>query len=156
MARYNREYYERQRAERERKQVLLAQNRYEQKQLTRELQKHRAENAPKQGVRAGFVLDILKYVVLILLVYELISYATGRLTSITFDGFLSVLENAPVFPVELLSQLDFTITLDWGVFNFLRDFINLFAPVLTVLSFVGLLLYNAIAYLLYFLRWLFL
>lgn len=74
-------------------------------------------------------------------------------TSITMDDFIIQLENAPTYNDISINSFvdDLTITADWGVFNGFRDFLNLFSKVLSFIAWFGIMLYNIVVYLGYFL-----
>ena len=50
---------------------------------------------------------------------------------LTFTGLLETLSNSP--KIALTSFIDFSISGDWGFFDFFRDFINVLGSVLSVI-----------------------
>lgn len=69
--------------------------------------------------------------------------------SLTLSGLLEYLSNAPnITPTFSLNS--FTIYSSWGVFNGLRDFINIFANLSAFAVWFSLLIFNAIRYVGYF------
>lgn len=73
---------------------------------------------------------------------------------VTFSSLLLILENAPT--IDFSSVLDFfQINGYWGLFEFLRNFLNSFGAVLGFLSFVVLNLFNMLLFLLYFYKFVF-
>ena len=73
----------------------------------------------------------------IILVLFIISYShfvrTGQLFNFSFKSLIDYLSGMPDITFTL-SKVDLTIYADWGFFNFLRDFINIFSG-LTEFSF---------------------
>lgn len=72
----------------------------------------------------------------------------------TFTSFLELLSSAPTVKVPFLSTVG-TALGDWGVFNFLRDFIAFFNNIVNVLVFLFNGLANLVVYVVWFVRWLF-
>lgn len=72
---------------------------------------------------------------------------------ITFSEFLDRIDNAPQIELELSESVEiFTITDDWGAFNFAKVIINALGSVLGLLVWIGALLINLVSiigYLLY-------
>lgn len=62
------------------------------------------------------------------------SAATGLDTSFTFTGFLEGLADSPSIDTSWIKTFNsLRITSDWDIFNFLRDFINTFMDIISVL-----------------------
>lgn len=71
---------------------------------------------------AGTALSVIVLVLLILVVMRFLLVPSAPIY--TFESLLEVLQGTPT--MQPWSQfLDLTIYTDWGIFNFLRDFINL-------------------------------
>lgn len=102
------------------------------------------------------VRRILTLIIVILLLLNLYStlLGTGSISSkFTFERLLYVFQDAPdvVTPVRDWLHLDsWKITSDWGPFNFVREFINLFIDILHFLNFIVMGLVQLIVYVHYF------
>ena len=96
---------------------------------------------------------VLSIVLSLLIVVALMRSLLG-FQPIYFSSFLESLSQSPTVDITL-SMTDLTIVGDWGLFDFLRNFINLFTGVISLLSFFATGLINLVLYLLYFSRFLF-
>lgn len=75
---------------------------------------------------------------------------------VTFGSLLDLLRDAPQISSEVLTFVEqIEIIGDWGVFNFLRDFINDLVDLWSVLIWLGSSIVDLIIYIFYFLRWIF-
>lgn len=63
---------------------------------------------------------------------------------LTFTGLLETLSNSP--QIALTNFLDFSIYGDWGIFDFLRDFINTFSSFLSVIVWLFSQIFQCIQY----------
>lgn len=109
---------------------------------------------PTRDFSATNVITLVFAIILVFCVFRLLF---GNRPPLTFESFLSVLEDAPVVDISPIMQRlndKLTITADWGVFNFLRDFFNLFTGLMSFGTFVSVSMSNFIIYLTYFLRFL--
>ena len=72
----------------------------------------------------------------------------------TFAGFLEMITNVPevAIPFQVFNQ---TTLGDWGVFNFLRDFISILLQLVNVAIFLVNGVVSVITYVVYFFQWLF-
>lgn len=78
-------------------------------------------------------LGVLKVLFVILLLSALFSSLSGSPTSFTFSGLLEKLSTCPSLYGDWMTTLtDARIYNDWGVFNFFRDFLNMFMSILSV------------------------
>lgn len=73
---------------------------------------------------------------------------------LTFTGLLETLSDAPT--ITLPAALDYTITADWGFFNFFRQFLNMFTSLFSVLVFVAAAIVQVVIYIYWILNYLFL
>lgn len=74
-----------------------------------------------------------------LLVVSVFRVANGGY-ALTFQSFLDSIQNMPSI-TDFVANLDLTITADWGIFNFLRDFINVLGTLTTSAMYItGLLM----------------
>lgn len=81
----------------------------------------------------------LGIVLFVLLFMNLFYGALGHTEPLTFTGFFEYMSNFN-FDVSSFTNIDMTIYSDWGLFNFLRDFINQFTGILSLsLTIMGLL-----------------
>ena len=70
--------------------------------------------------------------------------------SLTFTGFLNYLSKSPKLNFAPLSS--FEIVGDWGLFDFLKNFFNLFAKMIGVISWLGELIINCFEWVWFFVR----
>lgn len=120
----------------------------------------KAQKAQKKAVLKGVagvpdnVIDIFKFVVLILLISMLFSVLIGTEQK-TFFGFLETLQNAPQLSREVALWTPPTLG-NWGVFDWLRKFlVEDLGGLLQIVTFVGASLVDVLMLCLYFLRWFF-
>lgn len=72
---------------------------------------------------------------------------------LTFTGLLETLSNSP--KIALTSFFDFSISGDWGFFDFFRDFINILGSVLSVVVWLFSQLIQCIQYFVYIINFVF-
>ena len=99
-------------------------------------------------------LHIFNIIFLVILIMCVIRF-TFTNTTISFTSFLEFLQNCPSIdmPSSLIKNL--SITESWGVFDFLRNFINSLGTILgTVVWLIGNLL-NGITFIFYFIGFIF-
>lgn len=110
------------------------------------------------GANGQDVSFILRFVAVILLVANLFIALFGSGNYFTFDKLLNVFQDAPdvVAKVREVLQMDsWKIDTDWGVFNFLRDFINTFIDIANFALFISLGAVQVVVYIGYFIKYLF-
>lgn len=100
------------------------------------------------------VRSIFSIIIIIIIGFSLIRVINGG-SPLTFSSFLDLLQNSPVINMPFRWFNDLTITSDWGLFNFLRDFINLNAGIVSVLACIAVGFINFFIYVFYFLRFIF-
>lgn len=96
---------------------------------------------------------IFKVITFILLVSCLVGVLVD--SSYEFQGtttLLKTLSTAPVMDSALLLDLIPSISADWGLFNWFRDFLNLFVSAINLLIFFGGNMLNVLIYVFYFLK----
>ena len=73
-------------------------------------------------------ISVFGVVFAVLFFYAFVGVLSGRRFSLTFSGLLNAFADAPKLDFSLLSRfMDVAyIEKDWGLFNFLKDFINNF------------------------------
>lgn len=98
------------------------------------------------------ILRVLLIVSVCLVLLALIRTINGG-TPVTFSGFLEYVSNCP--NITSRAWLDYTIYADWGVFNFLRDFLNIFTSLFSVLLYVFANLVQIVLYVGYFVSFIF-
>lgn len=94
------------------------------------------------------VLPIFEIAFCVLLISCLILKASGNSNFFTLEGFLHLIENAPHF--DFLSTSPFTIDADWGVFDFLRVFIESLGQIFTLTLNLAIEVMNTIIFIVYF------
>lgn len=113
----------------------------------------RARNSVvRERAKTGF--SLLSLVVCVLLVAMLIRKFTGNNTVPTFTSFLEFLTNIDTPTIPFLNVTPVSLG-DWGVFNFLRDFIIIFVDLGNVILFLVNGMWIIINYVFVFFRWLF-
>ena len=96
--------------------------------------------------------SIFAIILVLLIIVSLAQFLrTGTAGNMGFSGFINFLSNAPSFDINW-SIIDLTIYSDWGIFEFLRIFINWFTAIFEVLVFIFGMLVETIEYLFYFIR----
>lgn len=108
-------------------------------------------NETKYGPR--FITVILSFIVLALIAVYIVRYSDGGFTVPTFSSLLEMLSNVPDISISLETIVP--ISLDWGVFNFLRDFFNVFVKLFNLVLWIADNLLICLEYIFYFLRWIF-
>ena len=96
--------------------------------------------------------NIIIIICCILLFLSLIRTVYNK-DSVSLVSFVDFLQTAP--NIAFSSFVDFTITADWGVFNFLRSFLNIFTGALSVLIFIGASIVQVIIYLMWIIGYIF-
>lgn len=72
-----------------------------------------------------FGLSFFHYVFIILFIISFYYALIGRDFNLSFSGLLSILEKAPAIPTDWITDFaSLTITGNWGVFEFLKTFLN--------------------------------
>lgn len=104
------------------------------------------------GSRSSQILGII---LVIMLIAVAIRFAMGSESIPTFTGFLETLTSAPEINIPFLTQTTGIIMADWGIFNFIRDFINTLMQIVDVLIFFFNGILSVLTYVVYFFRWLF-
>lgn len=92
----------------------------------------------------GMIGSVLSIILLLLLIVAVYRVASG-MEPMLFTDFLHTIQDLPRLDVSL--NTIGTITDDWGVFNFLRFFINSFLSGLNFLVFLGGMVINLIIFL---------
>lgn len=101
--------------------------------------------------------NFLSIVIVIFTILFVVSYVRSLLgaSDITFASFLEFIQSVP--EVSFASTfIDLTIVGDWGIFEFLRNFLNIFTNIFSVLIFLFGGLVQILLYAVYIVRYLFL
>lgn len=100
-------------------------------------------------------VGIFGVIIFILLLIVFSSYLrSGDTTSFTFMSLLDVFSDVPSIDVSW-SKVDLTIYADWGVFNFLKSFLNWFTSIWEFFIVVIGMIYEGLGYIFYLVRNLF-
>lgn len=100
-------------------------------------------------------IGIFGIIIFILLSISLYSYLSdGNMSDLTLQSFLDILADAPSVDVSW-SMVDLSITADWGTFNFLKEFFNLFISIIEFVLFIIGALWKGLNYILYIINSLF-
>lgn len=95
-----------------------------------------SRRSPEYQYKGG-VGGVLVIVVAFLLVATLFQSLSGATPTLTFSGFLQYMSNVPVLSGDWMLELnDMRIVADWGLANFIRDFLNILATMLSSLVFL--------------------
>lgn len=110
-------------------------------------------NVKRNNDRNDMTLNIFIVLFIFLLVIALIRKLSSA-EPLTFTGFLEMLSNAPqvTFNLDLTS---FQLGGNWGIFDFLRNVINIFGSILGFIIFLIQNLINFCSYLIYFINFIF-
>ena len=95
----------------------------------------------KKSDKASYIIEVLAIIFAIILIANLIR-VTSNSGFLTFESFINQCSNFTSIP--LIRMNDLTISANWGLFNFFRDFINLFTAPLTVSIFLATNVINAL------------
>lgn len=105
----------------------------------------------KYGVYFPFVVSLFAFVVCVAIVFNVLRNGD----TLTFTSFLQFLsEQGQNF--NFVSFVDYSITSDWLVFNFLRDFLNIFIQIFNVAIYLSKLFIQLIVFTFNFVKFLFL
>lgn len=91
------------------------------------------------------ILVILLSSLLVLFVVAYI-FNGGQNSNFTFGYFLDFVQSTKMQTFSFDFLQDFAITDNWGVFNFFRDFLNVFIDILNLLMFLVQNLLNVLAF----------
>lgn len=116
--------------------------------------------APDKPVRRRSVANyassgysILSILLVLLLLFAVFRALTGGGPYLTFSMLLDALKDAPSIDLSNLTVFNqLHISSDWGLLNFLKDFLNFFVDILSVVGYLGAGLVNLCIYFGYFLR----
>lgn len=97
---------------------------------------------------------ILSLVFLILLAVMIFRKFTGNNNTPTFTSFLDMLTNIETPTIPFVNY-SFTTLGDWGVFNWLRDFLNVFVDLFNVILFLVNGIISLFQYVTNFILWLY-
>lgn len=103
----------------------------------------------------GSLLGIILLVIILLNIPSLVA-GNGTISDyFSFHRFMSMLENVPKCDFTWINDVITTIVADWGVFNFLRDFINVLIKTLSGVTFICVGLGQVVLFLVYFIPFIF-
>lgn len=107
-----------------------------------------------EKVSSGVPRGIFTIIICVLLIAMLIRKLTGNNAVPTFTSFLEFLSlvDVPTIPFINFSSVSLG---DWGFFNFLRDFFNIFVDLGNVVLFLINGMWSVINYIMVLFRWLF-
>lgn len=94
------------------------------------------------GERVSVVGNVLLVIFVTLFIVNYIRLSATNGGFFTFESLITQLSNVYAFPIPNLSNL--TITADWGLFNFIKSFINLFTSLLNFAVFFSVSAVNAV------------
>ena len=106
-----------------------------------------------KGKAKNIILFTGSCIMILLLFIALIRNAQGW-QHLSFSSFLDYLTTSPTI-IPSFSVTDFAIVSDWGIFNFFRDFFNIFTQTFGVLIWICSSIFNVLLYLFYFVRFIF-
>lgn len=115
-----------------------------------------ASNTKRNNLRSSY-LGMCVSVFAVLLCFMLIVSLVRKTASgdpLTFSSLLNWLGNLRSFSLQV-NISDFTIVADWGLFNFLRNFLNIFTTSFGILYFLGANLINLLIFIGQFLLFIF-
>ena len=95
------------------------------------------------------------WILVVLIAFNIPRFLMGSGFNFSFQELLTTLINAPAIDITWVTNTIQSITADWGVLNFIRDFVNLLIDFFRTLAFWGTGVVQIITYLIYFLGKLF-
>lgn len=99
----------------------------------------------------GIKSSIFGIFVLLLFIIAFSHYVrTGTFVDFSFKSLIDYLSTMPDISMSFY-KIDLKITSDWYFFNFFRDFLNLFTPILQVFWTIGAMFWQAIIVVFWFL-----
>lgn len=98
-----------------------------------------------------FNVLLLIFVILFLISYIRFCFNAG---SVTFEGLLQFLNSCPQVDFNL-ALTAFTINGDWGLFEFLRNFFNIFGILIGFIVFLVGNLFNLFTFVFWFIKFIF-
>lgn len=101
--------------------------------------------------------NFLSVVIVIFTILFIVSYVRSLVGAgeITFTSFLEFIQTVPEVSFAT-NFIDLTILGDWGVFDFLRNFLNIFTNLISVIVYLFGGLVQLLLYVVYIVRYLFL
>lgn len=110
--------------------------------------------SPDDGLKSVPTGRILSLIFSILLLVMIFRKFTGNNTTPTFTSFLEMLTNVKTPSIPFVNY-SFSSLGDWGVFNFLRDFLNVFVDLFNVILFLVNGIMSLFQYVVSFVSWLY-
>lgn len=104
----------------------------------------------KYNKGAFAVLGLILICILTVMLFRVLNNAPAN---ITFNSFLDYISNVP--DIKFVNISDFSIVGDWGFFDFLRDFLNLFTKFIGFSIWFGQNVTNLIIWLFYIVSYIF-
>lgn len=104
-----------------------------------------------KSIPTGRILSLIFCILLIVMIFRKF---TGNNNTPTFTSFLDMLTNVKTPSIPFVN-FSFTVLGDWGVFNFLRDFLNVFVDLFNVILFLVNGIISLFQYVTSFITWLY-
>ena len=104
-----------------------------------------------KSVPTGRILSLVFSILLLVMIFRKF---TGNSNTPTFTSFLDMLTNVKTPSIPFVNY-SFSALGDWGVFNFLRDFLNVFVDLFNVILFLVNGIMSLFQYVVSFLGWLY-
>lgn len=102
------------------------------------------------------VFDIVSIVLVLMFTILLFSVLTNNDRDVSLYGILDFLSQAKTITITDIQIVEnLTITANWGVFNFLRDWLNLFVGFFEFIAVLGSILINSFVYFWQFVKWIY-
>lgn len=84
--------------------------------------------------KANLVINVFAIIIALLFIANYIRLASSS-GFLTFESFIQQCSTFSQFP--LTNFIDLRIIADWGIFNFFRDFLNIFSTILSISLYLG-------------------
>lgn len=99
---------------------------------------------------------IFQILILVLLALALVRFFFDK-EPVTLSGFLQYISSAPTLDISTITKVNESLTIeaDWGILNFIRDYLNAHLFALGSLAYIGILLINTLLYIVYFVAFVF-
>ena len=114
---------------------------------------YRLRNSTSTNNHGGAVFGFFKIVFFVLFIVMVFNVISSNDRVITFTSLLEGLEESPSVSSKWVTSFAAnTISSDWGIFNFLRDFINSLIPIISFFLFIINGLVQVVFYFTYIIR----
>lgn len=123
--------------------------------INNQYKNYKKQNRDLVFFRVGVLLRIVLIIFLLILLATVVWRVRGSNNTLTFTAFLEFLSNLNSVEIGQVDVSSFAIGGNWGIFDGLRNFFNVFSNLLGVLVWLGANVINVIRYIVAFVSFLF-